>query len=276
MSAVSRWNQMVRDEHAQSESMRPADEAPPADHWRPYAENFRTDPRQYADPLLDHLLQQVPPGQTLIDVGAGGGRLALPLALHCRSVTAVEPSESMVDVLESQVRQHGINNVSTVQARWEDAVVEPADVVLSAHVVYVVQDIETFIRKMDTHAKSRVLVVLFESAPMSRMYPLWRQVHGSERLSLPAAPELREVLQELGISYRQDVIPGTPGRGYDSPEHALDQISRRLYLALDDPKREKLARILESELEELEGAWKMKGDTPVPPVVLSWSPAERA
>ena len=27
MSAVSRWNQMVRDEHAQSESMRPADEA---------------------------------------------------------------------------------------------------------------------------------------------------------------------------------------------------------------------------------------------------------
>ena len=276
MSAVSRWNQMVRDEHAQSESMRPADEAPPADHWRPYAENFRTDPRQYADPLLDHLLQQVPPGQTLIDVGAGGGRLALPLALHCRSVTAVEPSESMVDVLESQVRQHGINNVSTVQARWEDAVVEPADVVLSAHVVYVVQDIETFIRKMDTHAKSRALVVLFESAPMSRMYPMWRQVHGSERLSLPAAPELREVLQELGISYRQDVIPGTPGRGYDSPEHALDQISRRLYLALDDPKREKLARILESELEELEGAWKMKGDTPVPPVVLSWSPAERA
>ena len=56
----------------------------------------------------------------------------------------------------------------------------------------------------------------------------------------------------------------------------MDQISRRLYLALDDPKREKLARILESELEELEGAWKMKGDTPVPPVVLSWSPAERA
>ena len=276
MSAVSRWTQMVRDEHAQSEAMRPADEAPPADHWRPYAENFRTDPRRSADPLLDYLLQQVSPGQTLIDVGAGGGRLALPLALHCRSVTAIEPSESMVEVLDSQAQQHGINNVSTVRARWEDAVVEPADVVLSAHVVYVVQDIETFIRKMDAHAGSRVLVVLFESPPMSRMYPLWRQLHGLERLSLPAAPQLREVLEELGISYRQDVVPGLPGRGYESPEHALELISRRLYLAVDDPKREKLARILESELEELEGAWKMKGDTPVPPVVLSWSPAERA
>ena len=276
MSAVSRWNQMVRDEHAQSEAMRPADEAPPADHWRPYAENFRTDPRRSADPLLDYLLQQVSPGQTLIDVGAGGGRLALPLALHCRSVTAIEPSESMVEVLDSQAQQHGINNVSTVHARWEDAVVEPADVVLSAHVVYVVQDIETFIRKMDTHAKNRALVVLFESAPMSRMYPLWRQVHGSERLSLPAAPQLREVLQELGISYRQDVVPGMQGRGYESPEHALELISRRLYLAVDDPKREKLAQILEPELEELEGVWRMKGDTPVPPLVLSWSPAERA
>jgi SAM-dependent methyltransferase len=263
---------MVRDEHAQSEAMRPADEAPPADHWRPYAENFRTDPRRAADPLLDHLLQQVSPGQTLIDVGAGGGRLALPLALHCESVTAVEPSESMVDVLESQARQHEINNVSTVHARWEDAVVEPADVVLSVHVVYVVQDIGTFIRKMDARANSRAVVVLYESAPMSRLYPLWRQVHGSERLSLPAAPQLREVLDELGISYRQDVIPGTPGRGYESPEHALDQISRRLYLAVDDPKREKLAQVLESELEDVEGAWKLKGDTPVAPLVLSWSP----
>ena len=272
MSAVSRWTQMVRDEHAQSEAMRPADEAPPVDHWRPYAENFRIDPRRAADPLLDHLLQQVSPGQTLIDVGAGGGRLALPLALHCESVTAVEPSESMVDVLESQARQHGINNVSTVHARWEDAVVDPADVVLSVHVVYVVQDIGTFIRKMDARANSRAVVVLYESAPMSRLYPLWRQVHASERLSLPAAPQLREVLDELGISYRQDVIPGTPGRGYESPEHAVDQISRRLYLAVDDPKREKLAQVLESELEDVEGAWKLKGDTPVAPLVLSWSP----
>ena len=272
MSAVTRWNQMVRDEHAQSESMRPVDEAPPSDHWRPYAENFRTDPRRNTDPILDHLLQQISPDQTLMDVGAGGGRLALPLALHCRSVTAVEPSESMAEVLESQARQHGIDNVSTVQARWEDAAVEPADVVLCAHVVYVIQDIGTFIRKMDSHARSKVLVVLYESAPMSRLYPLWRQVHGTERLSLPAAPQLRDVLQELGISYRQDTVPGMPGRGYESPEHALEQISRRLYLAVDDPKRETLAHILESELDELDGVWRMKSDTPVPPLVLSWSP----
>ena len=266
---------MVRDEHAQSESMRPAGEDAPVDHWRPHAENFRADPRRPADPLLEYLLQQVSPTQTLIDVGAGGGRMALPLALRCRSVTAVEPSESMAEVLVSQARDHGISNVSTVVARWEDAAVEPADVVLSVNVLYVVHDVEAFVRKMGDHAKDRVLVVLYESAPTSRIAPIWRQVHGSERLSLPAAPQLREALRELGISYSQDLIPAPQTRGYDSPNHALDQISRRLYLAVDDPKRERLAQILDAQLKESDGSWRIKGEAPLAPVVISWKPADK-
>ena len=207
MSAVSRWTQMVRDEHAQSEAMRPADEAPPADHWRPYAENFRTDPRRAADPLLDHLLQQVSPGQTLIDVGAGGGRLALPLALHCESVTAVEPSESMVDVLESQARQHEINNVSTVHARWEDAVVEPADVVLSVHVVYVVQDIGTFIRKMDARANSRAVVVLYESLPCPGCIPCGGRFTGRKDCLCPRRPNCGRFWMSWGFHTARTSFP---------------------------------------------------------------------
>ena len=272
MSAVSHWKEMVVAEHAQSEAMRPVGSGPPADHWRPYAQNFRADPRRSGDPWLDSLLHHVFPGQTLMDVGAGGGRLALPFALRCRWVTAVEPSPSMVEVMESEAREHGITNLSVVHARWEDAEIEPVDVVLSVHVLYVVQEIEFFIRKMENHARDKVMVALYEAAPQSQIYPLWREVHGSPRLALPSAPHLREVLGELGVEAEEHPLPAPQPRGYDSPDHALEQISRRLYLAEEDPKRQGLSQILETGLEEVDGIYHVKGAEPMKPVLFSWCP----
>ena len=142
MLATQRWKQMVQAEHAQSERAM-GGVSPPEDRWRPYAQQFKSDPRRTGDGLVNRLREEVAPHHTLLDVGAGGGRLALPAAIHCRSVVAVEPSPSMGEVLRQQASESSISNVSVVQARWEEAEVEPADLVLCAHVLYVVADIET-------------------------------------------------------------------------------------------------------------------------------------
>ncbi|MFQ6030781.1 MAG: class I SAM-dependent methyltransferase, partial [Dehalococcoidia bacterium] len=182
---------MVEEEHAQSEAMRGA--APtPEDHWRPYAANFRADPRRADDPMVQHLLRFLGPDDTLMDVGAGGGRLALPLALHCRDVVAVEPSASMASLLMQQAQDSGIHNVSLVRSLWEDAEVEPADLVLCSHVVYAVREIDAFIRKLDYHARHRVVVIVYNAPPQSQIYPLWQRVHWQERLALPSLPQLLE------------------------------------------------------------------------------------
>ena len=96
MSAIETWGEMVRVEHEQSDRMRGTR---PTDHWRRYAHQFKADPRRTDDVLVERLRARLLPGDSLLDVGAGGGRLALPLALTCRSVTAVEPSPSMCAVL---------------------------------------------------------------------------------------------------------------------------------------------------------------------------------
>ena len=278
MPAISRWREMIRVEHGQSEAMRPAITPAPTDHWRPYAQGFRADPRRAGDEFLDAILETVPTDETLIDVGAGGGRLALPLALRCRHVTAVEPSPSMAEVLQTAAHDHSITNVSVVQARWEDARVEPASLVLSVHVLYVVPDVEAFIRKMEAHAGRRVMIVLHQAPPQSQIYPLWAKVHGEERLALPSVPELREVLNEMGIDFQEEALPAPESRGYESPEQALEQISQRLYLAENDPKREKLRQVLAEELaeglEEQAGGFRIKGSKALQPVLISWSPAK--
>ena len=167
MSAIETWGEMVRVEHAQSDRMRGVR---PTDTWNQFAASFKADPHRTDDHTVEALRSRLIPGETLLDIGAGGGRLALPLALTCRSVTAVEPSPSMCDVLRETASEYGIENVSIVESGWLDADVEPADVALCSHVVYVIEDIGAFVRKMDDHARRLVMAVVFEASPLSQVY----------------------------------------------------------------------------------------------------------
>ena len=271
MSAVQRWNSMVESEHAQSERMR-RHEPPPADHWQPHAHRFKADSWDANDPLLDRLKQELQPSYTLLDVGAGAGRLCLPLSYGCRQVVAVEPSASMVQVLSQQVSELSIHNVSVVQATWEDADVGPADLVLCCHVLYVVKDVEKFVTKLASHARETVLVALFDSSPQASIYPLWKRVHGEDRLSLPALPEFLEVLSELGIDHSVEMLAPQPARGFDSYEQALEELGRRLYLALGSAEMADLEAGLPDLLEEVDGALTIKGSPHHQPALVAWRP----
>ena len=94
MSAVEHWRNRVETHHAQSIRVQEQGE-PAGDFWRPFASAFRVDPHRTDDPVLNALRRDLDSSATLIDVGGGAGRFALPLALACRHVTVVEPSESM-------------------------------------------------------------------------------------------------------------------------------------------------------------------------------------
>ena len=271
MSAIRRWRSMVESEHAQSERMR-GQIPPPTDHWRPYAQQFKADPWRTDDPLVNRLKQEVQANQTLLDVGAGGGRLSLPMALNCRHVVAVEPSASMGEVLRQQASDFSITNVSWVQSKWDDAEVAAADVVICCHVLYVVADIEPFVRKLESHSRQRVLVVLYTSAPQSQIYPLWKQIHGVERIPLPSLPEFQEVLSELQIDAQVEILPAQAARGYDTRQQALEQLGQRLYLTPDSAKMTELESMLPDLLEEVEGTLMIRGSQPHEPGLVMWRP----
>jgi SAM-dependent methyltransferase len=273
MSAVQNWKAMIQAEHAQSERMRAAITL--GDYWQDYASTFKDDPYRSGDPLLDRLLQEISSHDTVIDVGAGGGRMALPLALHCQRVVAVEPSPSMASVLEQQARHYGVENVFLVQALWEEAEIQPADITLCCHVVYTIQAIEPFLRKLEAHARKRVLIVLYQTPPQSQIYPLWKEVHGEERLPLPSLPQLEQVLLELGINARVEMLPAHPPRGFDNLEEAGKQLSSRLYLAEGSEKKAKLRNLLPERLEEMDGTFWIKGAEPLRPSLVSWPPRSR-
>ena len=73
------------------------------------------DPRRTDDPSLNALLALAHPDDVWLDVGAGGGRYALPLALAVREVVAIDPSPSMLGALTRRCGGRGIENVRVIE-----------------------------------------------------------------------------------------------------------------------------------------------------------------
>jgi len=110
--------------------------------------------------VLERVRRLVPQDASLLDLGAGTGAFALPLALVAGQVTALDHSAAMLRVLRHQLeRQPGLDNVQTVLGRLEDAPVEPHDVVLAANSLYRVRDLRPVLERILRLTRKRAIVV---------------------------------------------------------------------------------------------------------------------
>src|SRR6185437_8641453 len=93
-------------------------------------------------------------------------------------VTAVEPSSAMRRHLAERVAAAGLTNVQIVPTTWEEAVVEPHDVVLAAHILYPIADIAPFVQRLVASAR-RAWFLTIRVEPMGVEFaPLWRDIWG--------------------------------------------------------------------------------------------------
>ena len=272
-TAAERWNDRVRRHNEQTRHARGATPEH-ADMWSTLTGNFRADPRRTNDAVVNFLAQFAGPQKTVLDVGGGAGRYALPLALQCKQVTVVEPSPSMTNALKEAAREAAIENVSAVAALWEEADVEPADILLCANVVYGIADIAPFVLRLNDRARELVAVVAYMDAPMSMLSPLWEAVHREERINLPAAPELLPVLWELGIFPNLQMLAPEGGRAAPSMEAAIQMARVFLYVEPGTEADERLRKAAaETAVETPQGVTLRRAQTR-PQAVIWWRPGE--
>lgn len=268
-TAIERHDRMWREEREQAERMR-SDQREP-DHWKPTASMFRPviDDK---DPVVDALARWVNERARVIDVGAGGGRIAVPLARRVRELVAVEPSESMREVLKRAAGEHGVHNIDIVATMWEEAEVAPAKVVFAAHVTYSVPRIEPFLRKMDRASTHRIALVTFGDPAQHVFAPFWKHVYGEERLRLPVKEELLAVLRELGVEPRIDELPPRQPVAFGPPEEAFDLVRGRLFIGEGTPEEARLGDAMKALTEIRDGeVWPIQA-APNEVSILSWEP----
>ncbi|PKL59658.1 MAG: class I SAM-dependent methyltransferase, partial [Methanomicrobiales archaeon HGW-Methanomicrobiales-4] len=120
---------------------------------------------------------KISPESRVLDVGAGPGTLALPLAGMVRSVTAVEPSECMRACLNETIHELDIKNITVLPKLWEDVDISkdlapPYDVVVASYSLGF-PDLREGLLKMDEASGSYVYIFWFAD-----MISPWQKNHG--------------------------------------------------------------------------------------------------
>jgi SAM-dependent methyltransferase len=168
---------------------------------------------------------------TVLDVGAGAGAASLPLAPRTGYATAVDENEAMLARYAERAAALDLP-VRLVCGRWPDVadLVEPADLVVCAHVLYNVPDIGPFVTELTRHARRRVVVELNGRHPLVSLNPLWLHFHGLQRPAGPTAEDAVAALHQLGLQpeVHRWTRPAAPD--YASFEELVEVTRRRLCL----------------------------------------------
>jgi 2-polyprenyl-3-methyl-5-hydroxy-6-metoxy-1,4-benzoquinol methylase len=209
----------------------------PSNRWDNRADRFARltaglDPR--SDPFVAAVAETLRARETVLDVGAGAGRYAVPLASVASRVTAVEPSEGMRTALAAAVAERKLDNVTVVPSSWEAAEVQPHDLVVCAHVLYFVPDVVPFIEKLDRGARRACYILIRVDQQWSPLRPLWKELFGEEQPPEPGFLDLYPLLFSMGI--RPHVRLTKPGGGttFRDWDDAVAQARDRLELPADD------------------------------------------
>lgn len=151
-------------------------------------------------PSHERAREVLSPGDSVLDVGCGGGVAAFALTPPATRVVGVDHQAAMLEMFEANAHRRGLS-VQTFEGFWPDVAerVPEAEVVTAHHVVYNVGDIEPFLRALDGHATKRVVLELPDRHPLADMADAWLHFWRLERPTGPTSADLVDVLHEIGI-----------------------------------------------------------------------------
>lgn len=270
------WATRVRANAEQVERIRETPDG--RDFYASVSRTFVADPARVDDPVLDALVSLAQSDDTWLDVGAGAGRYALPLARHIREVIAVDPSASMLEALRAGMAAHGVANIRILEGRWPPdpalrAGLGPdpvADVAFIAHVGYDIEAIAPFLDALEGAARRRCVAVHMQASPATVAAPFWPLVHGEPRVELPALPQLVELLEARGALPVLTRVTGERRRWADRDE-LLGFLRRQLWTTPGSPADARLLAVVE-DLAVIadDGSVSVRDASPLDVGIVAW------
>ncbi len=226
-------------------------------------------------PEAEGIVALARPGDTWIDVGAGGGRFAVPLSRAVRRLIALEPSPEMRAALAASLAAEGRDNVDVVDVRWPLAPgtadgVPLADGVLAANVLYGSSYLPAFVATMEAHARRVCVVMLSDRVPMTPDPAVFEALYGEPLRPVPALIEFLAVLGALGRTFEVRAFPVRTPRPMTAAD-ALADARWRIGVPEGSPRDARLRELLVTLYGDASGLVR------VPPrrtysAVVSWTP----
>lgn len=219
-------------------------------HWYLKAVNYS----DYPVDLLKAILPLLKGCQSVIDVGAGCGAFSLPLARVLPSVTAVEPSAPMAQLLRREADHLGLANVRVIESSFQEADVAPHDAVLCAFVYEAHEELDAFLPWVERAAKRRVILTRFARTGDDKLFlrELNSLIHGKDHPGKCDYLETVVRLHERGIFANVRIVKFQLDQPFDDLDEAVD--FWREYLELEDGRHDgRLREFLSERLVAAEG-----------------------
>lgn len=195
---------------------------------------------RYPGRVLERILESVDHQTTVLDIGAGNGAFAIPVAKASRQVTAVEPSSGQIARLMENAALAGVRNINVLQSRWEDVSGAEAgqhDLVVAAY-CFQMNDITSALEKMIKAARRSLFLV--HAAGHDMLKPLGDILGNME--TGPDGILLHKVLLEMGHKSSLELF----ARDYEIPLD-LDMEIMGYSHGLSAEHKAKLRHYLESQ-----------------------------
>jgi ubiquinone/menaquinone biosynthesis C-methylase UbiE len=253
MHRIIDWNELWKAIHVSSPGRTRKDRDPAAIWDKRAAAYQRVTRDEHEATERDLGFIEVRPDDTVLDMGAGTGRLAVPIAGRVAHVTALDPSGGMLGILRERMERKGQSNYSCVQMRWEDVEIgrdiEPHDVVIAAFSLGF-YDLLAALDKLDRAAKRAVY--LFWHAGEWRgpeEMVLYRAVFGEEGALQKGYPDYSfpvNILHDAGIYAHVSIYPALWESSYESVDEAVQNWVTMHYPDIQDrsPVTEFFSRVL--------------------------------
>lgn len=273
---VRRWWRIVTARRKQHDAACAVEGRTTGDYWARRAEDYRKFVREATaagdDPFLASVLRRLRPEDTVLDVGAGTGRHTIPLARHARRVVAIDPSPAMLRYLHEDVAAQGLSNVEVIEGAWPEAAerAPQADIVISAHVLYPIEEVVPFLRALDGHARRLCFLHLMVWQPWFDQLGLWEAVHGEARLPQPCYIDAVNALHQLGCYPNVEIAWVETPRTFDGLDDALERFADTVAVGDDPERRRRLREALAQRLEPLEGGRLAFPQRPYPVATVWW------
>ncbi|AEF84578.1 methyltransferase type 11 [Treponema primitia ZAS-2] len=203
------------------------------------------------------LCSQVRPESRVLDIGAGPGNIAIPIARIAKQLTAVEPAPGMAAIFQDQLSMENIDNIQLINKKWDDVDTEelrPSYDLSFASFSMGMIDLKASIEKM-MEVTLGTIVIFWHAGIQSwdrESMELWPLLHGKPYYPVPESNIIFNLLYSMGIYPDIKVLRHNRKIVYNSFEAALEAYAGR-YDAKDPEKRRVLEKYLKDKLYQADG-----------------------
>ncbi|BDQ33653.1 class I SAM-dependent methyltransferase [Pseudodesulfovibrio portus] len=145
---------------------------------------------------------------TVLDVGCGSGMYTIRLAREAKQVTAVDISDTMLDILRQDAEEQGLGNIDYVRSEWMDFDSDATFDIVFCSMTPAIQDDESRF-KLLSHAGRWTVFMGFDGVMNSDIMTGLYAHYGVTPRKFVNGTEMRHWLDSHAIPYTRYPIEGT-------------------------------------------------------------------